>query len=240
LIIEDLHGGYSNADSVVKGVSLYVKQGEVVTIVGPNGAGKSTVLKLAAGLLPSKRGLVLLGDRDVTAWAPQQIARAGLALVPQERNVFASMTVRENLRIGGRLAPQRDGSFAQAYGRLPVLKDISSFYAGALSGGQRQILALGMALMATPSVLLVDEPTAGVSPQAALELLQVIRGLANSGVAVLMVEQNAIQALEISDRGEVLVDGRSVRSDSGPDLIRDPEINRLFLGGNAGRKSQGA
>ena len=234
LAIEDLVGGYGAADHVVKGVSLKVDPGELVTVIGPNGAGKSTVLKLAVGLLQPKAGRVGLGDVDITGLSPQRIGASGLVLVPQERNVFAALSVEENLLMGvyttPRMAKSRlDGILA----RFPLLAERRRALARTLSGGQRQVLATGIALMSEPKVLALDEPTAGLSPKVASELFGTIQGLARDGLAVLMVEQNAIEALEVSDRAEVLVDGRNARSGRARDLLADPEIRKLFLGGRA-------
>lgn len=234
LVIEKLVGGYEAADHVVKGVSLQVGAGELVTVIGPNGAGKSTVLKLAAGLLQPKAGRVSLSDVDVTGLSPQRILASGLVLVPQERNVFAALSIEENLLMGAyttpRVAPSRlDGIFA----RFPLLAERRRALARTLSGGQRQVLAMGLALMSEPKVLVLDEPTAGLSPKVASELFGTIVGLARDGLAILMVEQNALEALHVSDRAEVLVDGRNAYSGQARDLAKDPEIRKLFLGGRA-------
>jgi branched-chain amino acid transport system ATP-binding protein len=234
LAIDNLVGGYGAADHVVKGVSLRVALGELVTVIGPNGAGKSTVLKLAVGLLQPKSGRVGLLGTDVTGLSPQRILASGLVLVPQERNVFAALSVEENLLMGAYTTPRLARSRLDAVlARFPLLAERRRAMARMLSGGQRQVLAMGIALMSEPKVLALDEPTAGLAPKVASELFGVIRGLARDGLAVLMVEQNAIEALQVSDRAEVLVDGRNARSGKAGDLSADPEIRKLFLGGRA-------
>ena len=232
LEIDGLVGGYAAADHVVKGVSVAVAPGELVTVIGPNGAGKSTLLKLACGLLAPRQGRVRLAGRDVTGASPQQLIQAGLVMVPQEKNVFGALTVEENLAMGCMLAPRALKSRRDAvHARFPLLAQRRRQLARTLSGGQRQLLALGQALMAQPSVLFLDEPTAGLAPKAASELFDTIRALAASGVGILMVEQNALEAMLISDRAIVLVDGRNEREGPAPALARDPAIRKLFLGG---------
>ena len=232
LEIDGLVGGYAAADHVVKGVSVAVAPGELVTVIGPNGAGKSTLLKLACGLLAPRQGSVRLAGRDVTGASPQQLIQAGLVMVPQEKNVFGALTVEENLAMGCMLAPRALKSRREAvHARFPLLAQRRRQLARTLSGGQRQLLALGQALMAQPSVLFLDEPTAGLAPKAASELFDTIRTLAASGVGILMVEQNALEAMLVSDRAIVLVDGRNEREGPAPALARDPAIRKLFLGG---------
>ena len=232
LAVEDLVGGYAAADHVVKGVSLAVSPRELVCVIGPNGAGKSTVLKLLTGLLRPRGGRVALDGRDITGLPPRAVLEAGMVLVPQERNVFGTLTVEENLAMGCFLDPRRARSrMATVMDRFPLLAERRRQLARTMSGGQRQILAMGQALMSEPRVLLLDEPTAGLSPKAATDLFGLVRATAASGVAVLMVEQNALQAMEISDRALVLVDGRNAHEGPAPALARDPAIRRLFLGG---------
>ena len=232
LEIHALVGGYAAADHVVKGVSLAVSAGELVTVIGPNGAGKSTLLKLACGLLTPREGRVRLADSDVTGASPQKLIEAGLVMVPQEKNVFGALTVEENLAMGCMLAPRTLKARREAvHARFPLLAQRRRQLARTLSGGQRQLLALGQALMAQPRVLFLDEPTAGLAPKAASELFDTIRALAASGVAILMVEQNALEAMLVSDRAVVLVDGRNEHEGPAPALARDPAIRRLFLGG---------
>ena len=231
-----LVGGYPGAEHVVKGVSLTAGAGELVTVIGPNGAGKSTALKLISGLLTPRSGEVRLGGEAVAGRPPQAIARAGLGFVPQERNVFGSLSVHENLEMGCLFEPRETRARAgQAYARFPVLAEKRRAAAGSLSGGQRQLLAMAMALMARPRALLLDEPTAGLSPKAAHALFEDIRAIARDGLAVLMVEQNAIEALTVSDRAYVLVDGRNHLDGPAAAVAADPDIRRLFLGGRGAK-----
>jgi branched-chain amino acid transport system ATP-binding protein len=232
LEIDALVGGYGAADHVVKGVSVALAPGELVTVIGPNGAGKSTLLKLACGLLAPRAGRVHLAGREVTGATPQQLVAAGLVMVPQEKNVFGALTVEENLAMGCLLTPRQTRVRRDAvHARFPLLAQRRRQLARTLSGGQRQVLALGQALMAEPRVLFLDEPTAGLSPKAASELFDTIRTLAASGVGILMVEQNALEAMLVCDRAIVLVDGRKEHEGPAPALARDPAIRRLFLGG---------
>jgi branched-chain amino acid transport system ATP-binding protein/neutral amino acid transport system ATP-binding protein len=232
LAIENLVGGYASADHVVKNVSVQLDRGELVTMIGPNGAGKSTLLKLVAGLLKPRGGRVLMEGRDVTGDSPQALIKAGLVMAPQEKNVFGALTVEENLMMGAILAPrQTKPRMEKVTARFPLLSERRSQLARTLSGGQRQLLAMGQALMTEPKILFLDEPTAGLAPKAASELFDIIRSIARSGVAILMVEQNALEAMLVSDRAYVLVDGRNERDGPAPALARDPAIRRLFLGG---------
>ena len=234
LDVTDLRGGYGAADEIVKGAALCVEEGEIVSLIGPNGAGKSTLLKLVAGLLRPSAGQIRLGDRDIAGVGAPEISRLGLSFVPQERNVFGSMTIAENLEMGGyvdgRHAKQR---IAELYERFPMLGEKRRAAARTLSGGQRQILAMAIALMNAPRLLLLDEPTAGLSPRAAEELFGTIVALNKTGVAILMVEQNALEALAVSTRACVLVQGRVEREGSAQELASDPTVRDLFLGGKA-------
>jgi branched-chain amino acid transport system ATP-binding protein len=234
LAVSDLRGGYGAADEIVRGAALTVEPGEIVALIGPNGAGKSTLLKLVAGLLRPRAGHVRFKDRDVAGLAAPDISRLGLSFVPQERNVFGTMTVAENLEMGGVLdrAATR-ARMDELYGRFPMLADKRRAAARTLSGGQRQILAMAMALMNAPSLLLLDEPTAGLSPRAAEELFGTIVALNQGGVAILMVEQNALEALAVSARAYVLVQGRAEREGRAGELASDPTVRDLFLGGSA-------
>jgi len=234
LEVADLRGGYAAADEIVKGAALHVDAGEIVALIGPNGAGKSTLLKLIAGLLRPSGGRIRFKDREITRLSAPEISRLGLSFVPQERNVFGTMSVAENLEIGGYL----DGAharrrMAELYERFPMLADKRRAAARTLSGGQRQILAMAVALMNAPELLLLDEPTAGLSPRAAEELFGTIVALNRSGVAILMVEQNALEALEVSARAYVLVQGRAEREGRAQELASDPTVRDLFLGGGA-------
>ncbi|WP_085026439.1 ABC transporter ATP-binding protein [Ensifer aridi] len=246
LVITGIRGGYPNAEEIVKGIDLKVGAGDLTVIIGPNGAGKSTFLKLIAGLLKPTEGAVTLSGAKLPLGNAQAACSSGMSFVPQERNVFGSLSVRENLEMGGFLARNvvRDRIDEQLV-RFPLLKSKLKEKAGNLSGGQRQVLAMGMALMTSPSVLLLDEPTAGLSPAAADEIFELVRCLAASGIAVLMVEQNALLALEYGTKGLVLAAGRKIREESASSLLADDEVRHLFLGrrehghGSATRSEKG-
>lgn len=241
LQIRGMRGGYPAAEEIVKGIDLTVHGGDYAVIIGPNGAGKSTLLKLVAGLLTPSGGEVQLNGNRLKPGHAQMACGAGLSFVPQERNVFPTLTVRENLEMGGfldrRTVRQR---MERQLERFPLLKGRLRDRAGNLSGGQRQVLAMAIALMTEPEVLLLDEPTAGLSPAAADDVFALIQALAQSGLAILMVEQNALLALEFGTRGIVLVAGRKVRDESARGLLEDDEIRHLFLGNLAALPSPGA
>ena len=231
LAASDLVAGYGRGDEILKGVSLSVNEREIVAIIGPNGAGKSTLLKTIAGLLRPTRGTILLRSEPLHTLSPREIARRGVAFVPQEANVFPTLSVRENLEMGGFIDPahvaaRRDAAFA----RFPMLAEKRQRAARTLSGGQRQVLAMAMALMVQPVLLLLDEPSAGLSPIAAEELFSTIRAINREGIAIAMVEQNAAEALEIAHRATILVDGRNNRDGDAAAMRADPEIRRIFLG----------
>ncbi|KGD94046.1 MULTISPECIES: ABC transporter ATP-binding protein [Rhizobium/Agrobacterium group] len=229
---ESLVAGYGAAEEILKGASIDVQAGEIVTIIGPNGAGKSTLLKAIAGLVPLKGGSVRMNGADLTRQDALGRSKAGLAFVMQEKNVFGAMSVAENLDIASFGNPSGMAARREAvYARYPVLADKRKALARTLSGGQRQLLAMGMSLMTEPKLLLLDEPTAGLSPKAAEELFMAIIELNRSGLPVLMVEQHALEALEISTRGYVIVTGRNAATGGGRELAADPEVRRLFLGG---------
>ena len=232
LAVEGLRGGYVAADEIVRGASLSVAPGEIVSLIGPNGAGKSTLLKLVAGLLKPSGGHVALEAKQIAGLPATAIGRLGLSFVPQERNVFGAMTVRENLEMGAYLEPGHARDRIEAlFVRFPVLAEKRRALARTLSGGQRQMLAVAMALMTAPRLLLLDEPSAGLSPKAAEELFDTIVGLNRDGVAILMVEQNALEALTISARAYVLVLGQVAREGPAAELMADPSVRDLFLGG---------
>lgn len=232
LTVEGLVAGYSAADEILKGVDFEVRPGEIVAVIGPNGAGKSTLLKSIAGLVRASRGSVILGGEDITGLSAREICRRGLAYVPQEHNVFPTMSVRENLEMGGYVEPKAvEQRIAAVFDRFPVLAEKRRLAARALSGGQRQMLAVGMALMVHPSVLLLDEPSAGLSPLAAETLFESIVAIHRGGVAIGLVEQNASEALAIANRAYILVDGRNNRVGDARELAANPEIRRIFLGG---------
>ncbi|MEM9011334.1 MAG: ABC transporter ATP-binding protein [Pseudomonadota bacterium] len=232
LVAENIVAGYGRADTILKGVTADAKPGEIVAILGPNGAGKSTLLKVIAGQLPAREGRVSVAETTLTGLAPRAIARAGVAYVPQEANVFPSMTVRENLEMGGYIAPaEAPIRVAALMDRFPILAEKRREAARALSGGQRQILAMAIAMMVAPRVLLLDEPSAGLAPVAARQLFATIREIAESGVAILLVEQNALDALDLADRAFILAAGRNHTTGTGAELAADPDIRRTFLGG---------
>lgn len=224
--------GYGAAEEILKGVAVRVGQGEIVTVIGPNGAGKSTLLKVVAGLVSARKGSIVLAGSDVTRQDAIQRSRSGIAFVPQERNVFGTMTVAENLQISAFADPAGARQRAEAlYARYPVLAARKGSLARTLSGGQRQMLAMAMGLMGEPKLILLDEPTAGLSPKAADELFETVVALNRSGLPVLMVEQHAVEALAVSHRGYVLVAGRNGVEGEGPKLASDMDVRRLFLGG---------
>jgi branched-chain amino acid transport system ATP-binding protein/neutral amino acid transport system ATP-binding protein len=231
LAAHDIVAGYGRGDEILKGVSISVNNGEIVAIIGPNGAGKSTLLKTIAGLLHPARGTVHLRDAPIHTLSPREIARRGVAFVPQDANVFPTLSVRENLEMGGYIEPRHVGSrIDAAFARFPMLAEKRHRAARTLSGGQRQVLAMAMALMVQPALLLLDEPSAGLSPIAAEQLFATIREINQAGIAIAMVEQNADQALEIAHRATILVDGRNNRDGDAAALRADPEIRRIFLG----------
>jgi branched-chain amino acid transport system ATP-binding protein len=231
LIGETMTGGYGGAD-ILHGCTIAVDKGEIAVIVGPNGAGKSTAMKAVFGMLKLREGHVRLDGRDITALSPQERVEAGMGFVPQTSNVFVSLTVEENLEMGAYI---REDDFTDTmetiYGLFPILRQKRRQPAGELSGGQRQQVAVGRALMTKPKVLMLDEPTAGVSPIVMDELFDKIIEIARTGISILMVEQNARQALAIADKGYVLVQGRNRYTDTGEALLADPEVRRTFLGG---------
>lgn len=230
--VEAVVGGYGASEQILKGASLRVDAGEIVTVIGPNGAGKSTLLKAIAGLLTARSGRILFEGVDVTSGDALARVTVGIAFVPQERNVFGTLSVVENLMISAFMAPNEAAELVDSmYARYPMLAEKRKALARTLSGGQRQVLAMAMGLMSKPKLMLLDEPTAGLSPKAADDLFDVIKGLNRNGLPVLMVEQHAVEALAISHRGYVLVAGRTEAEGEGPVLAADPNIRRLFLGG---------
>ena len=231
LVGEDMVCGYGGAN-IIHGCTITVELGQIAVVVGPNGAGKSTAMKAIFGMLDLQKGRVLLEGEDISALKPQERVLKGMGFVPQTQNVFTSMTVEENLEMGAFI--RRDDitqTMQQVYELFPVLYEKRHQPAGELSGGQRQQVAVGRALMTRPQLLMLDEPTAGVSPIVMDELFDRIIEVAKTGIAILMVEQNAKQALSVADRGYVLVQGRNAHTDTGAALLADPEVRRAFLGG---------
>ena len=229
---ENMTGGYSNGPDIINSCSVKVERGEIVSILGPNGAGKSTAMKAMLGLLNLKSGSIKIDGKDITKLSPQDRVKEGISFVPQTKNVFAGMTVEENLEMGAFLVLDDYKSIIdEIYSLFPILREKRNQLVGELSGGQRQQVALGRALMIRPSVLMLDEPTAGVSPIVMDELFDHIVKVKRTNVAILMVEQNAKQALNISDRGYVLVTGENRYSGTGQELLNNPEVRRSFLGG---------
>lgn len=231
LRLENVHAGYGDAD-VLHGISLHVEPSEVVVMIGPNGAGKSTAIKAIFGLIRVRTGTVRFRDEEIQNTTPSLITARGLCYVPQNRSVFPSLTVEENLEMGAYL--RREGTAAakeRVYGLFPALREKRRQAAGSLSGGQAQMVAIGRALMLDPDLLLLDEPTAGLSPRFMDQIFRIVADVNANGVAVLMVEQNARQALAMADRGYVLAQGANRFQGTGRELLADPEVRASFLGG---------
>ena len=228
---KNMVGGYGET-TILNSCSISVKQGEIAVIVGPNGAGKSTAMKAIFGMLNLREGNVFFDDEDITYLSPQDRVKKGMGFVPQTNNVFTSMTVLENLEIGGFTSLDKmKSNIEEIFNLFPILAEKQNQVVGELSGGQRQQVAVGRALMTNPKLLMLDEPTAGVSPIVVKELFEKIINIAKAGIAILMVEQNAKQALEISDNGFVLVQGENKFTDKGSTLLENKEVRKAFLGG---------
>ena len=227
----NMTAGYGGAD-IIKHCNINVRQSEIVVVIGPNGAGKSTAMKAMLGMLKLKTGSVKFNDNEISKMLPQNRVNLGIAFVPQTKNVFTGMTVEENLEMGAYL--RKDNIYQtieQIYDLFPVLKEKRNQNVGELSGGQRQQVAFGRALMTKPKILMLDEPTAGVSPKVMDDLFSRIIQVGKTGVGILMVEQNAKQALAIADRGYVMVNGENRMEGSGKDLLNNPNVRKSFLGG---------
>jgi len=228
----EMSGGYGGGADILHGCSITVDRGEIAVIVGPNGAGKSTAMKALIGMLPLREGRVTLDGKDITDLSPQARIPLGMGFVPQTANIFTSMSVEENLEMGAFIRDDDIGdTMTEVFRLFPVLKEKRRQQAGELSGGQRQQVAVGRALMTRPQVLMLDEPTAGVSPIVMDELFDRIVEIARTGITILIVEQNARQALGIADKGYVLVQGQNRFTDTGEGLLANEEVRQSFLGG---------
>lgn len=238
LSVRDLVAGYEPSAPIVRGVSLDVAAGEIVTVLGPNGAGKSTLIKAIAGLVPVRSGSVMLEARAITAIAPHEMVKRGLAFVPQTENVFATLSVEDNLKLAaGILAEaERQEHLARSYAMFPDLARQRRLLAGRLSGGQRQMLAVARALIGAPRLLMLDEPSAGLSPKLTQEVFANLLTIRQSGIAILLVEQNVRAALAIASRGIVMVEGRIAHEAPAAELAQDPVLAELYLGGAARHK----
>jgi branched-chain amino acid transport system ATP-binding protein len=231
LSAEEIASGYGE-EEILHGVSLAVSPREIVTVIGPNGAGKSTLLKTLAGLLKVRRGKVLFQGESIAGLPPPEITRRGICYVPQENNVFPSLSVTENLEMGAYVLPRGwQSRQKEVFARFPILQERRQLRAGALSGGERQMLSIGMALMVAPALLMLDEPSAGLAPNLVDLVFQKISDINQQGLAIVMVEQNAVESLKRSHRGYVLVMGRNRMEGPGSSLLEDPEIRESFLGG---------
>lgn len=231
LIADGVVAGYLPGVDILRGVDLTLAEGELVGIIGPNGAGKSTLVKAIFGLVPVRKGLVTLRGDDISNLLAHELVALGVGYVPQRANVFPSLTVEDNLRMGLYLDPNAwDERFAAVVEVFPLLADRSEQRAGYLSGGERQMVAIGRALMMDPSVLLLDEPSAGLSPANQDLVFERVRGIADSGVSIIMVEQNARRCLQIADRAYVLDQGSNAHTGPGRDLLHDPKVIDLYLG----------
>ena len=231
LELDHISAGYGETE-ILHDVEMHVDEGEIVVVVGPNGAGKSTAMKAVFGMLNITQGAIRLQGEEITNTPPQQVVRKGVAYVPQSANVFVSLTVEENLEMGAFVSKASPAKrIEEIFALFPPLREKRRQPAGALSGGQRQMVAMGKALMLHPKILLLDEPTAGLSPKYRGEIFQIVRDINAAGATILMVEQNAKQALRIAHRGYVLVDGENRYTGTGAELIADEEVARMFLGG---------
>lgn len=232
LSVTNVVAGYGAHDEVLKGVGITIAEHELVVLIGPNGAGKSTLLKSIAGFLKPREGVIIFEGNPIGGLKPREITRQGIAFVPQEANVFPSLSVEANLEMGGYVDRRATNTrMRTVFARFPVLAERRAQEARTLSGGQRQMLAVAMALMAAPRLMLLDEPSAGLAPTASAELFTLIKGLHAEGMTIIMVEQNALDALAIADRGYLLVDGSNAREGDARILAADAEVRHAFLGG---------
>lgn len=238
LAVEDLHAGYEPGLAIVRGAGISVTADEIVAILGPNGAGKSTLIKAIAGLVPVFSGRILLAGEDITGRRPHQLVRKGLAFVPQTENVFAAMSVEDNLKLAAAILPKdmRAGRVAEMFGLFPDLGRQRRLGAGRLSGGQRQMLAVARALVIGPRVLMLDEASAGLSPKLAAALFAKVAEIRATGVTIVLVEQNVRAALDLADRAYVLVEGRNAREGRAAELADDAEVVSLYFGGAGGEQ----
>ncbi len=230
LDVRGLVAGYGQSQ-ILHGVDAHVNEGEIVTVIGPNGAGKSTLLKAVFGLLTIHGGAIELNGQTLVGSTPQQVVRQGIAYVPQIKNVFPNLTVRENLEIGAYIRGGNPEGLERVHSLFPILAERARQRVGTMSGGQRQMVAMGRALMSDPQLLLLDEPSAGLAPNLVANVFQAIGSIAQAGVPILLVEQNAKQALAISDRGYVLDQGRNRFEGPASDLLSNPNVGKLYLGG---------
>jgi ABC-type branched-subunit amino acid transport system ATPase component len=232
LKVENIYAGYVPESNILQDLSLKVNEGEIVSVIGPNGAGKSTLLKTIFGLLKPRKGRILLKDKDISGLKPFKIAQKGVSYVPQINNVFPSLTIQENLEMGAFIREDDySGTMEEIYALFPVLKERRNHKAGQLSGGQRQMVAMGRALMLKPEVLLLDEPSAGLAPIFVSSIFDKIIEINATGVSMIIVEQNAKEALRMSHRGYVLAMGQNVLDDKSDALLANEEVGRLYLGG---------
>lgn len=232
LKVENVSAGYTPESNILHNLNLEVNEGEIVSVIGPNGAGKSTLLKTIFGLLKPKQGKIFLRDEDISGLKPFKVAQKGVSYVPQLNNVFPSLTIQENLEMGAFIRnDDYSGTMKEIYSLFPVLRERKHQKAGQLSGGQRQMVAMGRALMLNPKVLLLDEPSAGLAPIFVSSIFDKIRAINATGVSMIIVEQNAREALNMSNRGYVLAMGQNVLDDNSEDLLANEEVGRLYLGG---------
>jgi branched-chain amino acid transport system ATP-binding protein len=233
LILDQVEAGYGKM-TILHGTSAGVRRAAITTVIGPNGAGKSTMFKTIFGLLPVRSGTIRLGDTDITNFQPRQLLTAGVVYIPQGRNIFPELSVRHNLELGGIMLPEQGalpGRLDAIMQRFPILKDKANAQASTLSGGQQKMLELARGLLLDPRLILIDEPSIGLSPIMVQEVFAILRDLRDKGVTILLIEQNAKQALQISDYGLVLEQGRTRIEDAAPNILADPRIAQLFLGG---------